>query len=114
MNSELANQSVIVVGGTSCMGLAIARLAKSRGASVTVASRSSDKVAAVATELGSAGKPIDTSDEASVRDFFAEVGPVDHQRRVTSVVCFALDAQPPPCHNFTLGNKTITLRDLNR
>jgi NAD(P)-dependent dehydrogenase (short-subunit alcohol dehydrogenase family) len=78
MNSELTNQSVIVVGGTSGMGLAIARLAKSRGASVTVASRSSDKVAAVATELGAVGKPIDTSDEASVRDFFAAVGPVDH------------------------------------
>jgi NAD(P)-dependent dehydrogenase (short-subunit alcohol dehydrogenase family) len=78
MNTELTNQSVIVVGGTSGMGLAIARLAKSRGASVTVASRSSDKVAAVATELGAAGKPIDTSDEASVRDFFAAVGPVDH------------------------------------
>jgi NAD(P)-dependent dehydrogenase (short-subunit alcohol dehydrogenase family) len=78
MNSELTNQIVIVVGGTSGMGLAIARLTKSRGASVTVASRSSDKVAAVATELGAAGKPIDTSDEASVRDFFAAVGPVDH------------------------------------
>jgi NAD(P)-dependent dehydrogenase (short-subunit alcohol dehydrogenase family) len=78
MNSELTNQSVIVIGGTSGMGLAVARLAKSLGASVTVASRSSDKVAAVATELGVAGKPIDTSDEASVRDFFAAVGPVDH------------------------------------
>lgn len=78
MNSELTNQSVIVVGGTSGMGLAIARLAKSRGASVTVASRSSDKVAAVATELSAVGKPIDTTDEASVRDFFAAVGPVDH------------------------------------
>lgn len=78
MNSDLTNQSVIVVGGTSGMGLAIARLVKSRGASVTVASRSSDKVAAVATELGVAGKPIDTTDEASVRDFFAAVGIVDH------------------------------------
>jgi len=78
MNSELKNQSVIVVGGTSGMGLAIARLAISRGASVTVASRSPEKVAAVATELGAAGKPLDTTDEASVREFFAEAGPVDH------------------------------------
>ena len=78
MNSELTNQSVIVVGGTSGMGLAIARLAISRGASVTVASRSPDKVAVVATELGAAGKPLDTSDEASVREFFTALGPVDH------------------------------------
>lgn len=78
MDTELTNQSVIVVGGTSGMGLAIARLAISRGASVTVASRSRDKVAAAATELGAAGRTLDTSDEASVRDFFAAIGPVDH------------------------------------
>ncbi len=78
MNSELTNQSVIVVGGTSGMGLAVARLAISRGASVTVASRSPDKVAAVATELGAAGKQLDTGDEASVREFFGTIGSVDH------------------------------------
>ncbi len=78
MNAELANQSVIVVGGTSGMGLAIARLSASRGATVTVASRSPDRVAAVAAELGVFGKPLDTSDETSVREFFAAVGPVDH------------------------------------
>ncbi|MFM9913501.1 MAG: SDR family oxidoreductase [Methylophilaceae bacterium] len=78
MNSELTNQSVIVVGGTSGMGLAIARLAVSLGASVTVASRSPDKVASVAYELGATGKPLDTTDETSVRDFFAAIGLVDH------------------------------------
>jgi NAD(P)-dependent dehydrogenase (short-subunit alcohol dehydrogenase family) len=78
MNSELSNQSVIVVGGTSGMGLAIARLAISQGASVTVASRSPDKVAATAAEIGATGKPLDTSDEESVREFFGAVGSVDH------------------------------------
>ncbi|BBP02366.1 short-chain dehydrogenase/reductase [Sulfuriferula nivalis] len=78
MNAELTNQTVIVVGGTSGMGLAIARLAISRGASVTVASRSPDKVVAVASELGAVGVPLDTTDEASVREFFAAVGPLDH------------------------------------
>jgi NAD(P)-dependent dehydrogenase (short-subunit alcohol dehydrogenase family) len=32
MNSKLTDQSVVVVGGTSGMGLAIASLAASRGA----------------------------------------------------------------------------------
>ena len=78
MNSELTNQSVVVVGGTSGMGLAIARLAASRGAYVTVASRSPDKVAAAASELGVTGQPLDTTNEASVRDFFSVAGRVDH------------------------------------
>ncbi len=78
MHPELTNQSVVVVGGTSGMGLAIARLAIAHNASVIIASRSPDKVAAVATELGATGKTLDTTDEASVRDFFAEVGAVDH------------------------------------
>ena len=76
MNSELTNQSVVVIGGTSGMGLAIARLAASRGAYVTVASRSPDKVAAAASELGVTGQPLDTTNEASVREFFLSSRPV--------------------------------------
>src|SRR5262245_39112480 len=78
MNSGLNNQSVVVVGGTSGMGFAIARLAASRGAYVTVASRSPGKVAAVASELGVTGKPVDTTNEDSVRELFIAAGPVDH------------------------------------
>lgn len=78
MTTELLHQSVIVIGGTSGMGLAIARLAASRGASVTIASPSPDKVATVAEELGATGRPVDTSDESSVCEFFAAAGPVDH------------------------------------
>lgn len=78
MKPELENQSVIVVGGTSGMGLAVARLAAAAGAAVTVASRSPEKVAATAADLGVTGRVLDISDEASVRDFFAAAGPVDH------------------------------------
>lgn len=78
MNSKLTDQSVVVVGGTSGMGLAIASLAASRGAYVTVASRSPDKVAAAASMLGVTGKPLDAADEASVREFFSAAGQLDH------------------------------------
>ena len=53
-------------------------LRASRGADVTVASRSPDKVAAAASELGVRGKPLDTTNEASVREFFGTAGQVDH------------------------------------
>ena len=78
MNSDLSHQTVVVVGGTSGMGFAIAKLAIACGAVVTVASRSPEKVAIAAAELGATGKTLDTSDEASVRNFFAAAGPVDH------------------------------------
>ena len=78
MNPDLSHQTVIVGGGTSGMGFAIARLAIAHGAAVTVASRSPETVAAAAVELGATGRTLDTSDEASARDFFAAVGPVDH------------------------------------
>jgi NAD(P)-dependent dehydrogenase (short-subunit alcohol dehydrogenase family) len=77
MNSALNNQSVVVVGGTSGMGLAIARLAASRGAYVTIGSRSPDKVAAAASEIGVTGKPVDTTNEDSVREFFSAAGHMD-------------------------------------
>jgi NAD(P)-dependent dehydrogenase (short-subunit alcohol dehydrogenase family) len=60
------------------MGLSIAKLSASQGASVTVGSRSSEKVAATAKALGVLGRTIDTTDESSVQDFFASVGDIDH------------------------------------
>jgi len=70
MNSELTNQTAIIIGGTSGMGLAIAHLAKTNGARVIVGSRSPDKVAAAVAEIGAEGYVIDTMDESSVREFF--------------------------------------------
>ncbi len=74
----MKDQKVAVIGGTSGMGLAIAKLAASRGAHVTIGSRSADKVQSAAAELGVAGHAIDTTDEDSVRAFFAAVGTLDH------------------------------------
>ncbi len=78
MNTMLADQTVVVIGGTSGMGLAIAALAVSNGAAVTIGSRSPEKVASTAKDLGVSGRPIDTTDEASVQEFFTAVGAVDH------------------------------------
>jgi len=43
---KLDNQNVVVIGGTSGIGLAAAILAQEAGANVLAASRSEDKVAA--------------------------------------------------------------------
>jgi NAD(P)-dependent dehydrogenase (short-subunit alcohol dehydrogenase family) len=78
VNKKLIDQSVVVVGGTSGMGLSVARLAAEHGAKVTVASRSAERVKKIAEELGVIGHPVDTTDETSVRDLFLSSGPIDH------------------------------------
>lgn len=64
---------LVVIGGSSGIGLAVARTAVAAGWDVTVASRDPGRaeIAAEAVEL-------DVTDAAAVREFFASLGPVDH------------------------------------
>ena len=77
---DLKGARVLVVGGTSGIGLGAARMAAQLGANVAVASRSADKVRA-AKELigrGASGHALDTRDEAAIEKLFANEAPFDH------------------------------------
>ncbi|MCP3063681.1 SDR family oxidoreductase [Myxococcus sp. K38C18041901] len=78
----LEQQHVVVVGGSSGIGLGVARAALAQGASVTLASRSSEKLARAADLLGSPEQvrtcPVDATSEDSVRQLFGALGPVNH------------------------------------
>ena len=74
----MKNQVVAVIGGTSGMGLAVAKLASERGARVIVGSRSQEKVSAAASDIGCEGRVVDAMNEESVREFFAATGTLDH------------------------------------
>jgi NAD(P)-dependent dehydrogenase (short-subunit alcohol dehydrogenase family) len=78
--TEFANQKILVVGGSSGIGFAAARLAAEQGATVTIASRSADRVAAAAAKIGrsAAGRTLDVTDEAAVAAFFADGAVWDH------------------------------------
>jgi len=79
MSSGLAQKRVVVIGGTSGIGFAVARGAQADGASVVVGSSSVAKVAAAKERLPEAeGFAIDVTDEASVAAFFEQVGAFDH------------------------------------
>jgi NAD(P)-dependent dehydrogenase (short-subunit alcohol dehydrogenase family) len=73
---RLAGQRVVVVGGTSGMGLATVRAAAAQGAEVVSASRRSSQ--ARETIDGVRQAEVDVTDEASVRALFDEVGKLDH------------------------------------
>jgi NAD(P)-dependent dehydrogenase (short-subunit alcohol dehydrogenase family) len=74
----LAGKKVVVVGGSSGIGLATAELAKSEGADVVIASRNADRLKAVADKLGATAIPTDVTSDQSVIDLFRKCGPVDH------------------------------------
>ena len=74
----LAGKKIVVVGGSSGIGLATAELAKSEGADVTIASRSAGRLKAAAEKIGVIGMPADVTSDGSVADLFRKCGPVDH------------------------------------
>lgn len=75
---QLAGKKVVVVGGTSGIGLATAEFAKAEGADVIVASRNAERVKATADKLGVKGIATDVTSDDSVAALFRSSGQVDH------------------------------------
>jgi NAD(P)-dependent dehydrogenase (short-subunit alcohol dehydrogenase family) len=77
---DLQGQRVVVLGGTSGIGLATAVAAAEHGAEVTVVSSNRVKVEHALRTLppGSRGHAVDLTDTAQVRALFDSVGAIDH------------------------------------
>ncbi|MEV6254602.1 SDR family oxidoreductase [Nocardia sp. NPDC051929] len=71
---------VVIVGGTSGIGLAAARRLADHGHEVIVAGRDKGRLEAALADLGEnvTGRTVDARDEAELTRFFAEIGPIDH------------------------------------
>jgi NAD(P)-dependent dehydrogenase (short-subunit alcohol dehydrogenase family) len=75
----LLEANVVIVGGSSGMGFATARLAKEQGANVTIASRSSEKLRHAVQQLGNVrAVAADIVRESDVQEIFRELDRVDH------------------------------------
>jgi NAD(P)-dependent dehydrogenase (short-subunit alcohol dehydrogenase family) len=74
----LKGKKVVVVGGSSGIGLSTAELVKAEGAEVIIASRNADRLNAVAAKMGVTAIPADVTSDESVVDLFRACGPVDH------------------------------------
>ncbi len=76
----LKDRRVVVIGGSSGMGLETAKLLSTEGAQVVIASRSRDKLDGALPVIGgkSEARQLDFSKEDAVREFFSSLGAFDH------------------------------------
>jgi NAD(P)-dependent dehydrogenase (short-subunit alcohol dehydrogenase family) len=80
MNSGLNEKAVVVLGGTSGIGLATALAAAARGAVVTVTSRSGERVARAVRQIGGSarGEVVNLENEEETKALCERVGGFDH------------------------------------
>jgi NAD(P)-dependent dehydrogenase (short-subunit alcohol dehydrogenase family) len=73
-------QHIVVVGGTSGIGLAVAKAAHARGQRVTIAGRGADRAAEIASSIGPdvRGVHIDLADFASIHEALADGPAIEH------------------------------------
>src|SRR5580700_9772571 len=74
------NKRVVIVGGSSGIGLAVAKEAASQGADVVIVSSNAERVQEAVKSSGGnvRGEAVDVSDEKAVESFFTNIGAFDH------------------------------------
>lgn len=80
MTTSLDGATVVIIGGSSGIGLATARMASEAGAAVTIVGRDESRLATALVSLpaSAASAAFDIADEGAVRDFFAGFDHIDH------------------------------------
>lgn len=95
---RLDGQRMLIIGGSSGIGLGVARAALAAGAAVTIVGRTRDKLAAARAELD--GKPdtvqADAGDVAAVQGLVRELGELDHLVTTAAELAFAPFAKLGP------------------
>jgi NAD(P)-dependent dehydrogenase (short-subunit alcohol dehydrogenase family) len=74
----LAGKKVVVVGGSSGIGLSTAELATREGADVTIVSHNPERLKAAAEKAGVKAIQADVTSDESVESLFRKCGAVDH------------------------------------
>lgn len=76
----LRGKKIVVIGGTSGIGFAIAEAALAEQAQIVIASSNPKNVEAAVKRLGkgAAGAAVNVTDEAAIARFFEQLGPFDH------------------------------------
>jgi NAD(P)-dependent dehydrogenase (short-subunit alcohol dehydrogenase family) len=100
MSNNLTNAQVLIVGGSSGIGLATAVAVAEAGASVTIASRSQAKLGTALGSIRGTRRAIvlDTRDQSALGRFFMAEGPWDH------VIVSAAQTQTGPVRTLDLAD----------
>ncbi len=77
---SLSQSKVVIIGGTSGIGFAVAQSAAAAGATVIIASANADKVSRAVQNLPGTvkGTTLDVTNEGDVKAFFENLGTFDH------------------------------------
>ena len=76
---DLLGQTVVMIGGSSGIGLETARLARARGADIIITARDPDRLHRAGLELGASIAAFDATDFDRLGRFFDELAtPIDH------------------------------------
>jgi NAD(P)-dependent dehydrogenase (short-subunit alcohol dehydrogenase family) len=80
LNTQFESERIVILGGTSGIGLATAERAAADGATVIVASSSAERIDAALERLPASaeGYTVDVRREEQVRDLFNRLGSFDH------------------------------------
>jgi NAD(P)-dependent dehydrogenase (short-subunit alcohol dehydrogenase family) len=94
---SLQNKTVVIIGGSSGIGLATASAAMAAAAQVIITGRSAERLKSASAELGGAVRSValDSTDEAGTRDLFASIARVDHLFVSAATVSFGLKLTAP-------------------
>src|SRR5260370_17638527 len=78
--NDLQQKRVVVVGGSSGIGLAVAQQAVEQGAKVVIVSSNAERVQKAVERIGGEeqGQAVDVSDEGAVPACFAKLGSFDN------------------------------------
>jgi NAD(P)-dependent dehydrogenase (short-subunit alcohol dehydrogenase family) len=78
--TELAGQTVVLIGGSAGIGLETARLARREGAEVVLTGRNPERLEQAAQDVGARSTAaFDATDPAALKGFFDDLpGPIDH------------------------------------
>jgi NAD(P)-dependent dehydrogenase (short-subunit alcohol dehydrogenase family) len=84
------DKKIVIIGGSSGIGLAVAKAAINEGAKVIIASRSAEKLAKAKRELNNSTETfqLDLLREKTIKAFFEKIGSFDHLQLPGSEVRF--------------------------
>jgi NAD(P)-dependent dehydrogenase (short-subunit alcohol dehydrogenase family) len=76
----MQNKRVVILGGSSGIGLAVGQQAASQGAQVVIASSKTERVQSAVESIGgnAEGHTLDLSDEQAIETLFTKLGAIDH------------------------------------